>query len=323
VNRSYITAAAIALLGIGVAAASVVGSDTVGPIGLVLASAAMPVAVLLVVLGKLGRKVPAVALVSGGTLAIGMSLAGYALVGGTAYFVLGGFAEWLAESADGAIDTDLMSVLTDPWMILVAINVVVLAPLIEEFSKAVSARLARPTDRTSAVLAGVSAGVGFAIVENVLYAAGALLDAGGWEVVTLVRMLGSAVHPVAAGLVSLGWWEFRNRGERAGSLRLVAVGVGVHALWNGVLVAVFVVSVAFRGDATPLESLLVTMGYAGALGAIFALGGWQSLKRVADGGVPDVAVDPDDAANMSAWVVAASTMLIPAIVVATAFSAGT
>jgi len=323
VNRSYITAAAIALLGIGVAAASVVGSDTVGPIGLVLASAAMPVAVLLVVLGKLGRKVPAVALVSGGTLAIGMSLAGYALVGGTAYFVLGGFAEWLAESADGAIDTDLMSVLTDPWMILVAINVVVLAPLIEEFSKAVSARLARPTDRTSAVLAGVSAGVGFAIVENVLYAAGALLDAGGWEVVTLVRMLGSAVHPVAAGLVSLGWWEFRNRGERAGSLRLVAVGVGVHALWNGVLVAVFVVSVAFRGDATPLESLLVTMGYAGALGAIIALGGWQSLKRVADGGVPDVAVDPDDAANMSAWVVAASTMLIPAIVVATALSAGT
>jgi len=319
-NRSYISAAGIALLGVGVAAVSVMGPDAVGFIGLVLVSAAMPVAVLLAVLGKLRRKVPAVALVSGGTLAIGMSLAGYALVGGTAYFVLGGFAEWLADSVDGAIDTDLMSVLTDPWMILVAIEMVVLAPLIEEFSKAVSARLTRPTDRISALLAGVSAGVGFAIVENIFYAMGSLFDVGGWEVVALVRMLGSAVHPVAAGLVSLGWWEFRNRGDRVGSLKLMAMGVGVHAVWNGVLVVVFVVSVAFSGDATPLESLLVTISFAGALGAIIAVGGWQSLNRVAAGDALDPVVDPGDAAKMSAWVVVASTMLIPAIVVALALS---
>jgi len=321
-NRTYISAAVVALVGIALAAASVLQPDSVGFIGLVLASAAMPTAVLLVVIGKLGRKVPVVALISGGTLAIGMSLAGYALVGGAAYFVLGDFAEWLVGSAGGVLDVELMRTLRDPWMILFAIDLVVLAPLIEEFSKAVSARLSKPSDRASAVLAGVSAGVGFAIIENILYATGGLFNIGGWEVVVLIRMLGSAVHPVAAGLVSLGWWEFRNHREHGGSVRLMAVGVGVHALWNGAVFAVFVASAVFSGEATPLESVLVTMGYAGVLGVIIAAGGWQSLNSVATGELPAVTADPGDATTMSTWVVIASTMLIPAIAVVFALTAG-
>lgn len=321
-NRTYISAAVVALVGIALAAASLLQPDAVGFIGLVLASAAMPTAVLLVVIGKLGRKVPVVALISGGTLAVGMSLAGYAIVGGAAYFVLGDFAEWLVDSGDGLIDADLMRSIRDPWMILLAIDLIVLAPLIEEFSKAVGARLARPSDRKSAVLAGVSAGVGFAVVENIMYATGGLFDIGGWEVVALVRMLGSAVHPVAAGLVSLGWWEFRNHREHNGSFKLIAMGVGVHALWNGAVMAVFVASVVFGGDATALESVLVTMGYAGALGVIIAVGGWQSLNRVAADELPAATADPGNAKTMSAWVVIASTMLVPAIAVVFALSTG-
>lgn len=321
-NRAYISAVGIALFGVALAAASMFQPDSVGLIGLILASAAVPVAVLLVVIGKLGRRVPVIALVSGGTLAIGMSLAGYALVGSAAYFVLGGFAEWLVDSADGVLDADLAETLRRPWMILFVIELVVVAPLIEEFSKAVSARLSKPSDRASAVLAGVSAGVGFAIIENIAYATGGLFDVGGWEVVALVRMLGSAVHPVAAGLVSLGWWELRNHTEPGGSGRLMAVGIGVHALWNGAVMAVFVASVTFSGDATPLESLLVTMGYAGALGAIIAVGGWQALNKVAAGQLPAATADPGDAAKMSAWIVIASTMLIPAIAVVFALTAG-
>jgi RsiW-degrading membrane proteinase PrsW (M82 family) len=321
-NRTYISAAVVALVGIALAVASLLQPDSVGFVGLVLASAAMPTAVLLVVIGKLGRKVPVVALISGGTLAIGMSLAGYALVGGAAYFLLGDFADWLVGSADGVLDVDLMRTLRNPWMILFAIDVIVLAPLIEEFSKAVSARLARPSDRAFAVLAGVSAGVGFAVVENIMYATGGLFDVAGWEVVALVRMLGSAVHPVAAGLVSLGWWEFRNHRERGSSVGLMAAGVGVHALWNGAVMAVFVASMVFNGDATPLESVLVTMGYAGVLGFIIAVGGWQSLTRVAAGKLPIATADPGNAASMSALVVIASTMLIPAIAVVFVLTAG-
>ena len=321
-NRTYISAAVVALVGIALAVASVLQPSPIGFAGLVLASAAMPTAVFLVVIGKLGRKVPVVALISGGTLAIGMSLAGYALVGGAAYFALGDFAEWIVDSADGVLDVDLMRTLRSPWMILLAIDLIVLAPLVEEFSKAVSARLARPSDRASAVMAGVSAGVGFAVVENIMYATGGLFGVAGWEVVALVRMLGSAVHPVAAGLVSLGWWEFRNHRERGGSVGLMAAGVGVHALWNGSVLAVFVASNVFSGDATPLESVLVTMGYAGVLGVVIAMAGWQSLTRVVAGKLPIATADPGNAISMSALVVIASTMLIPVVAVVFVLSAG-
>ena len=197
-NRTYISAAVVALVGIALAAASLLQPDAVGLIGLVLASAAMPTAVLLVVIGKLGRKVPVVALISGGTLAVGMSLAGYAIVGGAAYFVLGDFAEWLVDSGDGLIDADLMRSIRDPWMILLAIDLIVLAPLIEEFSKAVGARLARPSDRTSAVLAGVSAGVGFAW-SRMTTAAKLVSGSPSWR---------TSCTPREASLISEGgrWW---------------------------------------------------------------------------------------------------------------------
>ena len=51
-NRAYISAAGIALFGVTLAVASVFQPDSVGLIGLILASAAVPVAVLLVVVGK-------------------------------------------------------------------------------------------------------------------------------------------------------------------------------------------------------------------------------------------------------------------------------
>lgn len=320
--RSYISAAVVALFGIAIAVASVFQPNEVGLVGLLLASAAVPVAVLLAVRGKLDQRIRLAAFVMGGTLAVGMSLVGYLLLGSAGYAIFGGFAEWLVDSADGVLNADLVETLRAPWMIVLAVEVVVLAPLIEEFSKGLSARLSRPSDRASAVMAGVSAGVGFAIIENIAYAFGSLFDVGGWETVVLVRMLGSAVHPVAAGLVSLGWWELRNQPESVGSVRLIAVGVGVHALWNGAVMAVFVASVTFGGTPTPLESVLVAMGYAGALGVIIALGGWQALNRIATGELPGATADPGDAARMGAWVVLASSMLIPAVAVVFALTAG-
>jgi RsiW-degrading membrane proteinase PrsW (M82 family) len=321
-NRRYISAAAIALIGVALAAVSVVVPDSIGFGGLVFASAAVPVAVLLVVLGRLERKVPVAALVAGGSLAIVISLIGYTVVAGAAYFVIGGFADWFINSADGLLNADLMETIRDPWMIFFAVDLVILAPLVEEFAKAISSRLSRPFDRKSAFLTGVSAGVGFAVIENIAYATGGFFDVHGWEVVALVRMLGSAVHPVAAGLVALGWWEFRNGTGRGKAVRLVGAGVGVHALWNGAVLAVFVVSASFAGDTTALESVLVTVAYAGALGLIIAAGGWQALNRVADDELPSATADPGDARAMSAWVVIASTMLIPAIAVVFALNSG-
>lgn len=322
-NRTYLSAGAVALLGVVLAVASIARPDSVGFAGLMLAATAVPAAIMLVMVERLDSKVPVAALVAGGTLAIAISVIGYALVGGIAYFVLGGFAGWLLDSSDGVLDTALMETLRDPWMIVLVIQVVVLAPLIEEFAKVVSSLFSRPHDRVSAMMAGAAAGVGFAVIENIAYATAWLYDIDGWEIVVLMRMLGSAVHPLATGLAALGWWEFRNGVDRASGTRLIAAGAGVHALWNGAVMAVFVASAAFGGDATPLESVLVTMGYAGVLGIVVAIGGWQALNRVADGDLPGASVDPRDGRTMTAWVVIASTMLIPAIVVVFALSSST
>ena len=314
-TRRYIYAGLLALAGVALAIVSITLPFAVGFGGLVVASASVPLAVLLVATGRLDHTVPFAALVAGGTLAIALSLIGYALLGAATYLIVGGSADWLIESGSQVLDADLMSVLRDPWMILFAIDIILLAPVVEEFAKAVSSRFSRPFDRKSALLTGVAAGIGFAIVENVAYATGGFYSSGGWETVILVRMLGSAVHPVAAGLVSLGWWEFRTSAGRGGALRLIGVGVGVHALWNGAVMAVFVSSTAFSGDATPLESVLVTVAYAGALGIIIAVGGWQALNRVANDELPAATADPTDARMMSAWVLIASTVLIPAVAV--------
>jgi RsiW-degrading membrane proteinase PrsW (M82 family) len=319
-NRKYLVAAFVSLGGVAIAAVSVLMPVSVGFAGLVLASAALPAAVLLVAVAKLDRPVPLVALVAGGTLAIAMSLIGYALLAAGTYLILGSFAEWAIKASGGILDAELMETVRDPWMIVFAIDVIVLAPLVEEFAKAISGRLSRPFDRKSALLAGIAAGVGFAVIENIAYAAGGLFDGGGWETVILVRMLGSAVHPVAAGLVGLGWWELRKSPNAGRARRLIGAGVGVHALWNGAVTAVFVASVTFSDGSTLLESVLVSVAYAGALGGIIAVGGWQSLSRVANDELPAANADPDDAKAMSAWVVIASTMLIPAIVVVLALN---
>lgn len=319
-NRNYRLAAIVALTGLALAVVSIMAPESVGFGGMVLASASVPVAILLIAAGRLERTIPVAALIAGGTLAVAITLLGYALVGGATYFIVGGFAEWLVGNGDATLDAELMETLRDPWMIIFAVDVIILAPLIEEFAKGLSSRLSRPFDRKSAFMAGAAAGVGFAVVENIAYAAGGFYDIGGWEVVVLVRMLGSAVHPVAAGLVALGWWEFRKGTKRRSALRLMIVGVGVHALWNGAVAAVLVVSTAFNDSATDLESVLVSTAYAGVLGVIVAAGGWQALNRVADDELPSISADPGDARSMSAWVVVASTMLIPAIAVVFALS---
>jgi hypothetical protein len=64
------------------------------------------------------------------------------------------------------------------------------------------------------------------------------------------------------------------------------------------------------------------MGYAGVLGFIIAVAGWQSLTRVVDGELPIATADPGNAISMSALVVIASTMLIPAIAVVFVLTAG-
>jgi RsiW-degrading membrane proteinase PrsW (M82 family) len=121
-----------------------------------------------------------------------------------------------------------------PALALGLIQFAVVAPLVEELTKPLAAiwlarRLRGPGE---AFLIGMAGGVGFAIVENMLYeGAGERL----WAGIVLLRGLGGALHPLNAGLVAMGWYAARN-GEPGGIRRLLGyygLAVGLHAFWNG------------------------------------------------------------------------------------------
>ncbi|MFN8498683.1 MAG: PrsW family glutamic-type intramembrane protease [Anaerolineae bacterium] len=121
-----------------------------------------------------------------------------------------------------------------PALILVLVEAAVVAPLVEELFKPMAAaimakRLSGPAE---AFLVGMAGGLGFAILENMLYeSAGPRL----WGGIAVLRSIGGVLHPLTAGLVAVGWYSFRT-GQPHGKrllLTLYALAVTIHGLWNG------------------------------------------------------------------------------------------
>ena len=147
----------------------------------------------------------------------------------------------LRELVARAIASDgLEQLFYSPALILVIVQVAIVAPVVEELTKPLAAivlarRLRGPAE---AFLVGMAGGVGFGILENMLYeAAGARV----WAHIAALRGIGGVLHPLNAGLVALGWYGVRNGhpGAWRRLLGLYGLAVGIHALWNGGLVVLF------------------------------------------------------------------------------------
>lgn len=120
---------------------------------------------------------------------------------------------------------------------------VIAAPLIEEPCKAAILALViwnRHFDNmTDGFVYGATAGLGFAMSENLLYFASVTDDPAVWAYTVVIRTFYSAVmHATATSIVgaALGFARFR------GCLWLVVSGavgfglaMGVHAIWNGLI----------------------------------------------------------------------------------------
>ncbi|MBI4497028.1 MAG: PrsW family intramembrane metalloprotease [Chloroflexi bacterium] len=139
-----------------------------------------------------------------------------------------------------------------PALVLLMVQVAVVAPIVEELTKPLAAfllakRLRGPAE---AFLVGMAGGVGFAILENMLYeAAGARV----WAHIAALRGMGGVLHPLNAGLVALGWYGVRHGvpGAWGRLLGLYGLAVGIHALWNGGLVVLYSgIGVYFFGEGT-------------------------------------------------------------------------
>ena len=319
-NVPYRAAAAALTVGIGAIVWSILAGAGPPAGALFVAAAAAPVAVLLAVLGRTGGRPLPRALAGGAIAGPLVAVAGHAIVFAFAAAFLLGFLDSGRELLDSLrVDPRITDVLSSPWVLLLLVDVSVVAPLTEETGKALGARFARPATRGEAFVAGVTAGTGFAIVENVLYATMGALFGGPWAAIVVARAMGAAVHPLATGLVMTGWWDARHGRGGAALARGFFAGAGVHAVWNGAMVALVVAGTAIRVNGAPGMTGAASLAFTGALGAVAAAVLWVVTEAVADGRDPATAVRPSEARTVAAWVLLAASLLVPVAVIIVAF----
>lgn len=307
----YWQAIAAATVGVGTVVWGIVNPSDLSGIGLVLGAGGLPIAVVLAISGRLESTVPVGSVLGGATIGPLISVLSHTFVFAFAYFFFLGFAEEAVAIIEAfRIDPALVEVAGSPWTLLLFFELVLVAPLTEEVGKGLGAWAQRPNSRREAFMAGVAAGVGFAVLENILYASSGFFFGPDWQAIAAVRMLGAAVHPLASGLVVLGWWEWRQSGDAGWLARRFLTGAGVHALWNGSTVMLGVV-----GEAYGVDQLLglgaVGVVYMAGLGALAFAVLWRIALSV-DAGLTELAsFDGTNPRTIGAWLVLAASMLIP------------
>jgi PrsW family intramembrane metalloprotease len=319
-DRRFLVGIAIVAAGIGGTAWSMLSPGAeAAPAILICGAAAAPVGVLLVVLARAGAPSASIRAAAGGAV-VGpiVAIASHAVVAAFAYAFFLGFADAGRVLFDALrIDPRLQELLASPWTIVFLVDLVVVAPLTEEAGKALGGFLfARPRSRRDAFVVGVSAGTGFAVVENLLYAGLAAAFGGPWELVVIARTVSAPVHVLASGVVALGVWDARREAQPGALLRGYGGGVGIHALWNGSLVVLLIAATAGSSVAPGLEDL-IQLVFSAALGVALAGALWRLAGRVAD--ADPVSLDIRSRASVAGWVLLAASLLVPVAVLLLVF----
>ena len=186
--------------------------------------------------------------------------------------------------ADGA--AALARFLFGPLGPLVAIEAVIVGPLLEEVLKPLPAYVLgrRLRSAAEAFLLGMIGGAAFAIVENLAYLGLTLDERAPWTVNALLRLVSGALHPVASGLVAVGFYAWRREGSGDRLLRNFALALALHATWNAIAGGLLLFAVRLSGLAQPpaLAALLLLALLLGlmALGLLLWLG-LENLGRFA------------------------------------------
>jgi RsiW-degrading membrane proteinase PrsW (M82 family) len=320
IRHPYFLAVIAGVVGAALICWVLVAGQDAPPFALLAAAAVAPMAVLGVVWGRLGSAFPLKPLLIGAVVGPLVAILTYPVVAAFAFAFLYSFAEsgrHLVESLRA--DPRLVSVLASPWVILLLIEVVSVAPLTEEFGKALGAAWARPRTRHEAFLFGVAAGVGFAIVENVLYATAAAIGGGPWPALAVARSMGAAVHPLATGLVMLGWWEWREGRGGGALLKGYLSGVGIHALWNGTLVVVGVVEAIVASNSGAPTYAPIALSFTAVLGGVLAATLWFVADAVASDHDPFERFAFAQAQPIAIWTLVSAALLVPVAVLVVVF----
>ncbi len=178
-------------------------------------------------------------------------------------------------------------VAAQPLVLIIGFFVVVFAgPVTEELGKFGAALLFGRTRGERAVqdstltifLIGLTAGLGFAITENIFYTAQA--GSAGWPVQIVVRAVTPLMHGTASALLALGWAQQRRAPGGWALLRGVGLAIGLHATWN-LFAGVFSVAQIFSGVGGAAGAGAIALAVLGGLGLIgLAVTSWLTLLRL-------------------------------------------
>lgn len=119
------------------------------------------------------------------------------------------------------------------------------APPVEEFFKPLILPFLKIKidGELDGLIYGVTAGMGFAMMENLFYEMSVFLipsnvdAAAAWSILALARGLGSTIgHAVGAGIIGYAYGMYvNNRGNMLHLAGAFGIAVGLHMTWNGVL----------------------------------------------------------------------------------------
>ena len=199
----------------------------------------------------------------------------------------------IAQRLQGRTLTDAQTealiriVAAQPVVLLLGFFIVVfVGPVTEELGKFGAALLFGRTrgdraaqDSTLAVfLIGLTAGLGFAITENIFYTAQA--GAAGWPVQIAIRAVTPLMHGTASALLALGWARQRRAHGGWALLRGVVLAIGLHATWN-LFASIFSVAQLFGGVGGAAGAGAVALAILGGLGLVaLAVASWLTLLRL-------------------------------------------
>ncbi len=263
------------------------------------------------------------AFVCGSTLAILVALVLETLLPYLGYLLLAPFwvlAQDFADLGWGAAGF-VERLFTSPLIVVFLAIVALEAPIPEEFAKALGIPMfgrGRVQNERQAFALGLAAGAGFAILENMLYEGlYASHNGWGWAGITLLRSIGSVLHPLGTGIVALGWFRMRDGG--AGKLfKAYLLSVGLHTLWNGGFEPLLYLTgldyfagseSAFSLFGETLSALLV--GYL----LLLSLGLWLLMRRIvrqiSTGVTPDLTPATVSRRALATWAVACALVIVP------------
>ena len=127
---------------------------------------------------------------------------------------------------------------------------VIIAPLVEEFTKALAVFKAKRqiNEVEDGIVYGATAGFGFAATENLVYEVTAFITAGvsGWIVVSLIRSISSALlHGSATAMTGYAYSQKRVNGKGA-----VWHGYGIAVLMHGSFNMLAAIPIIYGGGET-------------------------------------------------------------------------